>query len=334
MLRLLLVLLFALVIAPPQTALAQTDADKTTARRLFFEARDAYDAKDYPKAVELFERSNQLYPAPTAALGLGRALVGAGQLVRAYETFTAISSQSVPKGASDPFKRAVSSAKKERSALESKLPSLVIRVTGPAEPVVSIDRQSVAKASLGVPRFVDPGEHVVVAAGSDFEEHTERVSVAAGETKTLDIELRALPKAKPALLPTKPKTPRSKPKAKPRPREDGGMNGMQTAGLVVGGVGALSLIAAAITGGLYLSKRSTVNDKCEEVASGEFLCVDEEGPKAAEDGRTLGLINAITLVGGVVASGAGITLYVIGSGQKKEVSLRASAAGASIRGAF
>ncbi len=110
-------------------AFAQRDADKTTARNLYFEGKAAYDAKDFDKAVDRFRRSNEIFPAPTAALGLARSYREAGRLVQAYETYGRISNTPLASDAPGAFEKAVVTAKEEQTALEPRLPALVIEVT-------------------------------------------------------------------------------------------------------------------------------------------------------------------------------------------------------------
>jgi hypothetical protein len=311
------------------SAPGQSDADRASARELFFQARAAFEAKDYARAAELFERSNQLYPAPTAALGLARSLAEAGKLVSAYERYRALAAMRVPSAASRPFKRAVTDAQSELAALEKRLPALVIHVRGSSQPTVTIDGETLPAAALGVKRFVDPGTHDVSATATGFARKTERVSVAEGEAREISIELRALPGSAPP-----PQPPPRSATADARVEREDGMTGMQTAGLVVGGVGGVSLIAAAVTGGLYLSRKSTVDEHCTEVDEGQFECDEAAGPDAASEARTFGMINAATLVVGVLATGTGITLFVLGGRRERSVSLRAGVGQFSVGGRF
>ena len=112
--RFLVVLGFLVGTLLAAPASAQSDADKATARNLFFEAKAAYDAGRYEEAAGLFERSNSIFPAPTAALGIARSLRDAGQLVRAHETYRAMIVAGVPEDASPAFKQALDAAKKDR----------------------------------------------------------------------------------------------------------------------------------------------------------------------------------------------------------------------------
>ena len=310
--RFLLVWLLLLV---PVRALAQTAGDKTTARDLFFSARDALEAERFEDAADLFERSNELYPAPTAALGLARSLVGMGQLVRAHETYATIRSTELADDASAPFKRAVEKARDEQAALVPRLSAVVLIVVGPEEPVVTIDGAPVSPASLGRKRFVDPGQHAVGVHAPGFVTEERSVTLAEGETTTVRFDLVAAPEPSP-----QPAAPA--PALRPPPRAaDTGMPPMQLAGVLVGTLGAVSLVASALTGGFYLSKRSVANEQCTETAPDQFQCETQAGVDAAAAGRKLAIANMATLIFGAVALGTGIGLYAFGDERGAEVGL-------------
>lgn len=285
------------------TAAGQSQQDKTTARNLFFEARDAYEDGQFQKAADLFERANKIFPAPTTALGLARSLARAGQLVRAYETYNTVASAKLPPDASAPFTRAVATAAEERDELGPRLPALVIHVAGPAEPVVDIDGQAVDPAALGVKRFVDPGERVVRASGAGYALETQRVDIEEGATITVRFALRELPEPVPGTA---------------------GMSTLTTAGVVATAIGGASLLAAIISGGVYLSEKSTVDEHCQEIGPRQFDCADAAGAEAVSAGRTAGWVNTFTLIGGLAAAGVGVTFLLLGDdGGDDELALRA-----------
>jgi hypothetical protein len=90
--------------------------------------------------------------------------------------------------------------------------------------------------------------------------------------------------------------------------DDSGLTGMQTAGLVIGGVGVASLIAAAVTGGLVLGERSTIDGECDE---GARTC-SQAGLDAIDSQDTLAVVNTVALGVGLVGVGVGLTLFLVG----------------------
>jgi tetratricopeptide repeat protein len=324
-----------LVALAPTPARAQGDADKTTARNLFLEARAALDAGDHARAAELFERSNQVFPAPTARLGLARALLAMGKLVRAYETLQAIVNEGVPADASDPFKEAVRVAESERATLAKRLPALILGVT-PADGVVSVDGEVVPAAALGARRPVDPGEHLVSASAPGRLALRRTVTVVEGATVEVTLALEPEPASSSEVAEEPAPAAPLPPPTSPPPDEDRAGGWMRPTGLVVGGVGIAGLVAGAVTGGLYLKAKSDAGDDCREAADGAFDCT-QAGLDAVDRARALATANTVAIVAGGVLAGAGLTLVLVAPGDAEpEIAVLAGpgAAGFRIGGSF
>jgi len=277
------------------SALAQSDGDRATARAMAEQAQNALDAKDFTRAQELFERATALVRAPTLELGRARSLAGMGRLVAAHEAYQRIVREGVPADASPAFAKAVEDARGEIAALARRLPSVVLRVDGPAasSAEVEIDGVRVAAASLGAPRFVDPGSHVLRASAPGFSTSESTFTVREAESAELPIVLRAvgtIAAASPRETTTEPSRSR---------------DGVLAAGFVTGGVGVAALGIAAVTGALYLGAEGDVDDHCDDAGR-----CDAEGIDAASSGETLGAINTVALFGGLAALGGGVALVV------------------------
>jgi hypothetical protein len=85
------------------------------------------------------------------------------------------------------------------------------------------------------------------------------------------------------------------------------------------GLGGAGVVAAAVTGGLYLGARGTVDDECDE----QSLC-SQAGLDAADRARPLGTANLITFFGGIAAAGVGLTL-VLTADEDQQVSIAPAA---------
>lgn len=284
-LRRLLLLTVVLGLASP----AQADDDqKEQARELFHRAGKAMKAGDYAGAAELYERSNRLYPAPTAELGHARALVKLGKLLSAAERYTLLIETELGDEPPEAFVEAVASAKKERELVLPRVPRLVITLDG--EAAITLDGERLPPEALGIERLVDPGQHVV-SATRDGEELTQR-EVTVEEGQTMKVLL-------------------SVPSVGDYGDEDasggGGSAGaaQRITGYALLGLGGAATLAFAITGGLYLKERGTVDDECDE----EGLC-SQAGLDAVDRTRTMGVVNTASLVIALVASGAGLTLVL------------------------
>ena len=322
----------ALMFMALMTVATAAQADKTTARNLFFEAKDAYAAGDYAKAADLFRRSHALYPAPTAHLGLARALREDGKLVEAFEAYTAIVNEGPGDTGSDAFEKAVAKAKEERAAVKPRLSALIITVQCDAcKPRVTLDGQPLPAAALGVERFVNPGTHDIVATAANHSENKMVVEAPEGETQRVNLVVEPAEGSAPVPTPT----PEPEPEVELPPKQPsvGDGKGMRTAGLILGGLGLVSLVVAGVTGGLYLAAKSDADDACPG-----GVCATEEQRDAAQQGHTMGLVNTITLPVGATALGVGILLYALAPSGGDDITLLPTVhpehAGLTLRGSF
>ena len=281
----------------PSPAVGEDQGAKVTARQLFQEAGAAFEREDYATAADLYGRSNAIYPAPTAALGEARALVKLGRLLDAYERYGAIATTPLAADASAAFQQAVESARQERDLVLPRIPALVVTVDGQGD--VTLDGNPLPPAAFGVKRLVNPGSHRISAPGVD-----QVVELREGQVLEVPIHIAAAAQSDPAPLPV-------------AADADTGQGQLWT-GYVLLGVGGASLIAAAVTAGLYTSARSTVDDECDE----QSFC-SQEGLDAVDRARALGTANLITFFGGIAAAGVGLTL-VLTSEDGEQVSLRPS----------
>jgi hypothetical protein len=259
-----LILLSALV---PTGALAQvSDADKATARDLTIEGYAALEKKDFTTAADRFARADALYHAPTITLGLARAQVGLGKLLSAQELYSRVTHETVPPSAPAAFTNAVADAQRELAALVPRVPSVIINVKGPDAPKVTLDGAVVPVAALGVKRAADVGKHVIHVEAAGFAPADATVTLAEGRIETVTVELK--PGAGPAPTPAGP-GPATGPAAGAPPvaggapaPDTGGSSTQKTAGIAVAVVGGVGLVVGAVTGGLALSKHSTLSTSC------------------------------------------------------------------------
>jgi hypothetical protein len=289
---------FALIAS---TAFAESDADKTMARALGKEGTDALARKDYATALDRFSRAEKLYHAPTLLLGLAESLAGSGKLISALETYNRLARETLPAGAPGPFKEAVATAKKEAVALEPRIPSVVVEVTGAPSPTVTIDGDPIPSAALGAPRPVDPGTRTVRAEASGFSPAEQTVKLDEGKTVRVKLELKSV-------APAAPSSPESAPvpAAGPPPSDTAARSGgtQRTVGWVALGVGATGLVVGGVTGVMFLGKKSELDDNCP---GGQ--CPPDR--KSTHDAyKSLSLVSGIGFVVGVVGASAGATLLL------------------------
>ncbi len=293
-------------------ASAQSDADRATARALAEEGTRALEAKDFTKAAELFGRAETVVRAPTLSLGFARAQVGLGRLVAAHETYKRIVREGVEPKAPKAYVAAFADAERELAELVPRLPGVTITVQGPAGARVTVDGVELSSAVLGVRRFVDPGEHVVVVRSEGYLTVEERFRVGEREQARVDAVLvrdPAFPPIQGDGAKRDPAVPRALPGARGAVESQANDDGaVFVGGIVIGSVGAASLVAAAVTGGLFLDRRSVVGERC----SADATC-QPDGLAAAEEASHLAVANTVTLVVGAAALGTGLIMAIVGA---------------------
>ena len=288
-------------------AFAQSDADRATARDLAIEGQAALDRKDFKTAEDRFKRADQLYKAPTLALGLARAYAGNNKFVAAQETYNRILRDGAPAGSPAAFQKAVDDAKAEVGPISARIGFVVINVTGADSPKVTLDDQPFSTAALGVKRAADPGNHVVRATAEGYKPAEARVTVAEAGTATASLTLEKDPNAVAAPPPVPgPSTGPTPAGGTPGPGTTVSTDGSSTPkmlGIVLLGIGGVGLITGGVTGVLAMGKHSSLEKDCPD-----GKCTSDHKTDV-DTYHTLGLISTIGfVVGGVAAAGGAVLL--------------------------
>jgi hypothetical protein len=292
-----IVLCVVISLVAGRAAAQPVEGERDAARTLFFEAHKALKAGEFERAAELFEKADAVYHAPTTLLGLARARVGLGKLALAHETYERILADGVPPSAPPPFIRALADAKDEIAALEPRLATIVVELSVPAQSVVTIDGRRIAREALGRPHYVDPGDHEVVATARGFLDARATVKLAAGESTRVALTLRPMPKEQRAAAARRPA----------QVTEPADRSTEQAVGVTLTVLGLAAVVAAAVTGGLYLQKKGVAEEHC----TADRRCVPE-GLDAASAAKTLGIVNTVAWPVGAVALGVGTYFLVTG----------------------
>ena len=157
-------------------------------------ARDAYNrglgelrAKNYEKALELFEQADITMAVPSTRARVADALAGLGRLVEAREKAKSVSAIAVA-----PDENEVQAAARQRAtALVQKLASRVAILTFdvPAGPnaMVSVDAVTVPRGQYGG-YAVDPGAHQVKVYSDGGGDQQVSINVAEGEQKAVSFD--------------------------------------------------------------------------------------------------------------------------------------------------
>lgn len=299
----------ALALVQSPAAADVSDVDRATARTLTLEGYEALDRKDYATAADRFARADALYHVPTVALGLAHAQVGLGKLVGALATYSRIVREGVPPNAPPAFVKAVEDSRREIEALMQRIPSVIIVVRGASEPKVMLDGVEVPAAALGVKRPVDPGTHVVHVTAAGALPGDANVTILEGKVETVTIELKPAPVSQVPVVPAAPaQPPPAAPPAAPPAEAPSGGSTQKTLGFVAIGLGGAGLGLGAITGGLALSKHSSLIDQCP---SGHCKPSQQASLQSDVDSyHTLGALSTAGFIAGGALLGAGVILVL------------------------
>lgn len=324
---------FALVLAALPAA-AQTEEEIAGARSAATQGVKAYDAGDYAQAVDLFQRAESLVHAPPHLLYMARANEKLGRLVTARELYNKIIRENLPPSAPQAFRDAQAAAEEEIRAVEPRLARLTVSIAAPpgVVPVVTMDGKEVPAALLGVPRPVDPGEHLVEAKAEGYRAAQQSTTLSEGGTGTVELTLEVDPNAPAAPAPepaanTEPHQV-AMPTAMPAdagPREQ--RSGLRTPAYVAFGVGAVGVGAGILFTLQSASKRSDADEMYEECASrgvdGQCKKDDPLSSEVASLDDEAGTARTLAIVGyaaGGLGIAAGVTLLLLDMQSKSSAS--------------
>ncbi len=292
---------------------------RTAARTLAAEGTEAFERREYERALDLFDRALSLVRAPTLALMRARTLVELGRWVEAVDTYATLPRADDPSNPA--FRQALDEAEHELGVLMARLPRLRVSVRGPdgAEREVRIDGRKLEPALVGVDSPVDPGPHRVEVIVPGRAPEVRDVTLAERDRKELVIELVA---PEPARRPE----PVAKPVPRPAPVESGGFDVPVIAAFATAGAG---LVLGVTTGAIALGKKSDLDAvctvDCPETMRGTL--------SAYRLHRTLSYVGF-----GIGVVGAGVGSYFLMSEPEEEgsaqVSLVLSPSGVLVSGRF
>lgn len=274
-----------------------SSADRATARTLAQEGYVALRDKDYATAADRFGRAVTLVHAPTLLRDLARAQVGLGKLVDAHENYSLIIREGLAADAPQPWVQALADAKAEIVGIPARLPWVTITVTGPSDPVVTIDGVTIASASLGVKRPADPGKHEIRASAQGYYTAKKSVVLKEGESVNIAFELEDAPPDAPPEAEETSAGSTSEPPPEPAWRKPAIISAF-----AVGGAG---LALGGVTGILAIRKHNKLSPDCVGGTCGP-------GQKADLDTyHTLGTLSTIGfIVGGVGVATGTVLLFV------------------------
>ena len=239
---------------------------------------------DTDAACELFAESVRLDPAPGAQLNLADCEERRGRLASARQDLIDAL------GALPAGDDRIAYARERIAGLDRRVPTLAVSLAAPPSEDTEVLRDGLrlSARSLGQPVPVDPGRHEVRVRVPGHRDSVREITVAAGERKAMSLELGDV-------LPA-PVVPKPPPEAAP-PEER--RNHVLPFGLLGGG--AVALVAGGVLGVLTLDRAATTKDHC-------LPGCDEEGYRAAREGRWMSVASPVLLGAAVALAGAGFYL--------------------------
>jgi tetratricopeptide (TPR) repeat protein len=298
---------------------AAPDEERAAARSLAQQGSEAFSAKRFADAVDMFERAESLIHSPVHLLYIARASVELGRLVKAQEAYIKISREQLAADAPAAFEKAVDQANAELEALRPRIASAKVKISGAeqATPQLLVDGQPVPAVLVGVPIPLDPGTHHFEARADGMTSAAADLTVAEGHQGELELVLVPAPSSAAASQPSS---------AVPAPpAHDAAGDGGNGDILRYSAYGAFGLGAVGIGLGtvfaLDASKKSKDADDrfaaCK--ADGSCEAVDTEISAIDDDAATSRGIAITGFVVGGVGIAAGITLLVLAAGEDDDV---------------
>jgi hypothetical protein len=279
------------------------EPNREDAKRMTDLGAQAMDRGDFVEALEDFREANSIFPSPNLRYDMGLALDKLGraaEAVEAFEEFLANREHGTPE--------ARVFARTRLTELEVTVARLEIVVTPPDATLTIDDRPVELRGGSGVP--VPVGERTLRVQKAAYAPATERVVVAAGEHRRVEINLKPIASVSAAVAPAVRVVAAPVAQAPPAHRS----RGKRLAALLLGGVG-LAAVGGGISAGVVAQRASdqlTEND-------GKGLPFDESQQRRGKAAATAeGALFAV----GAAALATGLVLYLVDGRQARGASRR------------
>jgi hypothetical protein len=251
------------VAAVSPTARAQDDMqserhEPTKANSLFDVGQRFASERRYDAACPKFEESYTLDPSMTTLYHMADCWEHTGRRASAWARFVEVAEVAGRAGRRD----LEASARARASALEAKLPLLVLEVKAKDTGLeITRDGEPVSSALWGTPVPVDPGKHTIDARAPNKRPRKLVVDMPP-DAQTLSVTVPVLDDESGQSAPTAADEARTSISTS-TPRERPGLNGAVIAtGVVLGGLGVAGIAVGAVSGLKFLSKKDEAASIC------------------------------------------------------------------------
>jgi hypothetical protein len=300
---------------------------RTAARSLAAQGSAAFEAQQYARALDHFERAAALVEVPTIVLMQARTLVQLGRWVEGADKYASVQRwrDARPAEQANPtFVQAAEAASVELAHLMPRIPKLNVQVSGAREGEaveVYLDNRRMLDALVGADVPVDPGTHSVEVRRADGRTVSRQLSIPEGrrEEVTILLEAEQPPAPKLAEAPVV--------ASAPVERDGAGGSSRATFGWLLLGTGAVAAGIGTVTGIVALGKKADLDEVCDPGCDVSH----EETLDSYRLNRTLSYVGFAIGVAGV---SSGAYLLLSGSEEKPELALGVEPGGARLWGTF
>jgi len=288
------------------------------------DGRAKRDSGDLKGALQAFQAADALMHVPTTSLEVAKTEFMLGLLIEAREEALQIARSPTKPGEPPPFAEARASAQKLADDVEPRIPSIrLVMKSVPEAMMVSIDGVVLPTVSIGLPRRLDPGAHVIVAKVGVAEKRFT-IQVLEREAKDVPIDVGDAGQTTPNTTPNITTVPTTNtttvttttPLTTPVDTGASGKGPWVAVGVVTLAVGGIGLVVGGITGAMSLSQTSTIKSQCPANVCPPTLSDGSNTQTALGNARTLGIVSDVTFIAGGVVAAAGIVFMIAGSGKK------------------
>jgi PEGA domain len=299
----------ALSASPSARADAEGDA-----KDLFARARDLRSKNDCAGAVPLFRKAYAVYPKGLGSLrNVAECEEQLGHYASSKRAWLDIKRALITMSQDPKYDGWDKDAQDAAARLQPKVATVFVDVVvkspageGPANEKsgveIFINGESVGTNLVGTPLERDPGNYRVRVAAPHATPVEQEVALTAGDAKHVTLRLVQTPPEK---------------VARPAPGEGSDVivdtgKGKRTAGIVLIGVGAAALVGSGVTFLVRSGAKGDVDDACPTHQG-----CDPSLKDTVDRGKLMSTLTTVLFPAGLVFAGAGVGLYVWGTGSKE-----------------
>jgi hypothetical protein len=280
----------------------EKDKSVLDARRKFREAIALQTGGNWAAALSEFREVANIKNTPQVRFNIAICEENLGQLVTALGDYQLAATQAREEGST----QVASEVDGRLATLQARIPKIVLkRGENASLAKISIDGVEVGSSTIGTPMPVDPGGHQVEAVGRGLKKFEKSFEVTERQETTIEVVMELAPVDQTGT-------------AGPAAPGDQGPVAQKEEGrsivlpLVIGGVGAASLITSGV---FFILRQGAISDLDSSCPSRQNC--DPALQDKASSGKTYSTVSLITLGVGVAGLGTGAALFFIGNGSGK-----------------